>query len=224
MAETALPYPEPRKLVLEGTPETPEKGLPWPGTLSQWGTEPDRPGLLELFQEPSVIMGHLIPHLKPPLFVKRSCNLVESLLQEEVTSCKKFKGGSICVALKHLLKVSWAQMLRQALGRQGWGEHSPFSRGAHSRGGNAQGKAQKLRYSVSKGSLGAGEGDATGQEEAAPSSSGESQGWGCLSWELKNEFAKHIEEVGVGAGMGIPHRGDVAGGRGRSPSRTCKYG
>lgn len=37
-----------------------------------------------------------------------------------------------------------------------------------------------------------------------------------MSWELRNEwgFAKQIEEVGVGRGKGIPHRGNISSGRG----------
>lgn len=50
-----------------------------------------------------------------------------------------------------------------------------------------------------------------GQAEVAPGLSGESQSWACKSRELRNEweFAKQIEEVGVGRGKGIPGRGNV---------------
>lgn len=117
MAEMASPCSEPRNLVLRETQMT-ERGLPWLGTLRQWGTEPARPGLLELFLEPRVIMGHFIPHSKPLLFVKSSYNLFESLKQRQSSpgSCTR-----LCVPISHLLK-EW--MLRKALGEQRWGEHS----------------------------------------------------------------------------------------------------
>ena len=73
-----------------------ERGLPWLGTLRQWGTEPARPGLLELFLEPRVIMGHFVPHSKLLLFVKSSYNLFESLSQAEAIFPKKLHVGSVC--------------------------------------------------------------------------------------------------------------------------------
>lgn len=38
------------------------------------------------------------------------------------------------------------------------------------------------------------------------------------------EFAKQTEELGARRHKGISGRGDISGGRGHSPSRTCKYG
>ena len=158
-------------------PEMTERGLPWPGTLRQWGTEPARPGLLELFLEPRVIMGRFIPHSKPLLFVKSSYNLFESLSQAEVIFPRTLHVGSIGVLINHLLK-EW--MLRKALGKQRWGEHSPCPCGVHSTVGSAQSQTQKLRYRTSKGLSGSWRGGASGEEEAAPSSSMESWSWGLL--------------------------------------------
>ena len=43
-------------------------------------------------------------------------------------------------------------------------------------------------------------------------------------WKTEREFAKQVEEVGVGRGKGVPGRGNIFGGRGHDPSGTWNYG
>lgn len=60
------------------------------------------------------------------------------------------------------------------------GRTLPLSLWVHSPVGSAQSQTQKLRYRASKGLSGSWRGDASGEEEAAPSSSMESWSWGLL--------------------------------------------
>lgn len=64
------------------------------GTASPRGMEPmaDRAGQIriELFLEPNGMMGHFVPHLKPPPFVKSSCNLMPLSFQKRWPSPERF--------------------------------------------------------------------------------------------------------------------------------------
>ena len=123
--------------------------LSWPGTLRQWGTEPAQTWPVRALSRAQGNYGSFYSSLQASSFCEELLQLVWiSLSQGEVIFPRKLHVGSVCVLINRLLK-EW--MLRKALGKQRWEEHSPCHRGVHSPVGSAQSQTQKLRYRASKG-------------------------------------------------------------------------